>query len=478
MTLVISTISIANEEGPSFDCKLASSSIEISICKNPELSYMDYQMGIQYNNFRSKLSKKNNKIARKLQRHWIVNRNSQCTKNKGSDIENCLLKIYEQWLKWSEYGLLRVPLLLTDGKLVKDVLNSNIAFEHTTHIRADKNPNQILGTYDITLNVIKDKKSEIIFRGLKNYPYKQNYYYEENNIDAVWYLMSNTGDVFKAYHHVNADIGPQCVQEEAKTLKFWNDENPFQEYGSLEYYDASYRCIAHIDTLKGVKIQPGKLIFDFLYSGRSHLYIFKDNRYFTVDSEKSNTYWTNYFTDSIDNYYGEKYTELFERIGKDILINHPYQASDQRECSIPKDPILYYEALRGSLDRLEVPMSFKQLQYIAKNVLTKEHLVLAKKFKPLISSILNYLDEAKKIDDWQGKLKSSLRSYKFNDNYTDTNNPFYNAGFISNICFINFKSPVREMNAEHWIYAFWMRRVEQKNIKETEGILKLIYDLI
>jgi uncharacterized protein YecT (DUF1311 family) len=476
--LLASVVSFSDESGPSFDCKLASTSIEISICENPALSAMDYQLGMKYREFRSNLNSKDNIIARKLQRHWVSNRNSQCNKSEGTVVVNCLIELYEQWLKWNEYGVLRVPLLLIDGKSISDIINPNIIFERTVKLKTERDTNGGLGTYEIALNVITDKKSEVVFKGLKVYPYKHKHYYEENNIDAVWYLMSNTGDVFKAYHHVYNDHGPQCVQEKTKTLNFWNDIDPLNDYGELKYYNASYVCNVYTHTFKSVKTSSKKLVFNYVYSGDPFSYNFKKNRYFTIDAEKGDAYWKAYFTDSKNNYYGEEYTNLFDRVGKDILNRFSYKPSDELECSIPKNPILYYELLKASIGSLEIPMSFSQMQYIANNVLTREHLAQAKQFKPLIEAVLKYLDDAKKVEGWKGKLQFAMDQYSLTSHYTEIDNPFSNNGFVSNPCFTKLRSPSRQMNAEQWIYSFWMRRDRQGNLEETEHILRLILKLI
>ena len=476
--LLASVVSFSNESGPSFDCKLASTSIEVSICKNPKLSAMDYQLGEKYRKFRSNLNMKGGDIARKLQRHWISNRNSQCNKSEETVVVNCLIDLYEQWLKWNGYGVLRVPLQLLDGKSISDILNPHIIFERNVKLKSEKNTNEGLGTYNIALNVIRGEKSEVVFKGFKVYPYKHKHYYEEDNIDAVWYLMTNTGDVFKAYHHVYDDQGPQCVQEETKTLKFWNDTDPFNDYGELKYYNASYRCNVYKHTFTSVKTSPKKLVFDFVYSDDPFLYNFKKSNYFTIDAEKENAYWKTYFTDSTNNYYGEEYTNLFDRISKDILNRFPYKSSEKLECSIPKNPILYYELVKASIGSLEIPMSFSQIQYIANNVLTREHLEQAKKFKPLVGAVLKYLDDAKKIENWKRKLRSAMGQYNLTSHYTETDNPFSNNGFLSNPCFTKLRSPSSQMNAEQWIYSFWMRRDRQGNIEATENILRLIHKLM
>ncbi|MDR1037609.1 MAG: lysozyme inhibitor LprI family protein [Deltaproteobacteria bacterium] len=76
---------------PSFDCSKASSSVEITICNNSNLSRLDRQMSDLYNEAR-RSPYIDNKELLSVQRSWWRQRESQCGRSRRA--VDCLEQMY------------------------------------------------------------------------------------------------------------------------------------------------------------------------------------------------------------------------------------------------------------------------------------------------------------------------------------------------------------------------------------------------
>ncbi|EDN68526.1 conserved hypothetical protein, secreted [Beggiatoa sp. PS] len=79
-------------QSPSFDCAKARTVVEKSICRNNQLSLVDSEMGEIYSQLRQVLPRWEFDLLRREQRHWLKQRNFNCS---DGDI-SCLQSIYER----------------------------------------------------------------------------------------------------------------------------------------------------------------------------------------------------------------------------------------------------------------------------------------------------------------------------------------------------------------------------------------------
>ena len=82
--------SFAKSKGPSFNCDLARTDTEKSICANDKLSSLDLKMGNLYNDLRKVLPDDKMEQLRIIQRNWIEKRN-----NCGGNT-NLLIYLYSE----------------------------------------------------------------------------------------------------------------------------------------------------------------------------------------------------------------------------------------------------------------------------------------------------------------------------------------------------------------------------------------------
>lgn len=69
---------------PSFDCALATSPVERTICQAPELARADGALGLAYKQAREGLSERDASRLRQRQREWVRRRDAQCVQRLGA----------------------------------------------------------------------------------------------------------------------------------------------------------------------------------------------------------------------------------------------------------------------------------------------------------------------------------------------------------------------------------------------------------
>jgi hypothetical protein len=83
-----------SKTGPSFDCKVAASVVERSICADPALSETDLDNFREYEEMRHGLATVGDQAQlRTLEQKWLADRDRRCT--TAPDVETCLLDAYK-----------------------------------------------------------------------------------------------------------------------------------------------------------------------------------------------------------------------------------------------------------------------------------------------------------------------------------------------------------------------------------------------
>ena len=107
LLLVVEATRAQAQGGPSFDCAKASTPVERTICKSPELAKVDRDLATAYAALAAKLGGAAKDHLVKDQQRWVGNRNRACT---GEDAAACLKSRYENRLALlKEFGFGAYP---------------------------------------------------------------------------------------------------------------------------------------------------------------------------------------------------------------------------------------------------------------------------------------------------------------------------------------------------------------------------------
>ncbi len=94
----------AQQPKPSFDCAKASTEIEKTICKSPDLAKADTDLAAAYGALMAKIDAAAKEHLQKDQQRWIANRNRGCVSGE-LEIEPCLKERYDNRLaRLKEFG--------------------------------------------------------------------------------------------------------------------------------------------------------------------------------------------------------------------------------------------------------------------------------------------------------------------------------------------------------------------------------------
>lgn len=168
----------------SFDCKKASSKIEITICENKTISELDDRLAVFYKKVMGRLSPNLKTILKKSQREWLKKRNKES--------KYTLLSFYKQ-----RVNALKIPDIKYSAKHFKE--HSNIVYRIFSDLPSAVIPKS-MDSYIKDLIIDRFFKSEPEsfgdrFAGSKISNYKSNIMFELNPDD------NNTFYLFVATHH-------------------------------------------------------------------------------------------------------------------------------------------------------------------------------------------------------------------------------------------------------------------------------------
>lgn len=92
---LVSSVGARAQDGPSFDCTMASNAIDRAICKDKDVAKADREMVALYTGLLSRLSGPAKEALQKSQVQWLVNRNRGCTHGDTDAMTRCLAARYE-----------------------------------------------------------------------------------------------------------------------------------------------------------------------------------------------------------------------------------------------------------------------------------------------------------------------------------------------------------------------------------------------
>jgi uncharacterized protein YecT (DUF1311 family) len=128
--------------GPSFDCARASTAIERTICRDPELAKADREMAAAYAALVGNLTATAKDALVKDQQSWMVDRNRACTGDADS-ITRCLAQRYDlrtatlRAFAEGVYPSISLQLLAKRGKLGRTTWSYDIAYPRFDGTTAD-----------------------------------------------------------------------------------------------------------------------------------------------------------------------------------------------------------------------------------------------------------------------------------------------------------------------------------------------------
>lgn len=494
LILLLPFTSIA-DPAPSFNCAKAASETEKTICANPELSALDSKMAIAYKNFIAQLSTDQRSTALRLQRLWIKNRQAGCDEHQP--LVDCLLESYKTWLTAINNQTLLVIIPLQVDMLFQDPFSEHIQWKlEKNSDKKEDDKEYELNEHFYLYSINKGKKIVIEEGSLAKY---SSIDYESTLPTHLYYYLTVTGVRYQAYLVTKEGSGGRCYSELVKTLKFLG-KSISKSFGEVLLLEGDYACDTYEKSVRNWKTnENGELEFYFVdfesfYQQTPFVEIIQ-----TRVNAKTETLKTLAFLDeSITTFEGKPYNQIMESLTKTVVnvsptiekTNNYYDLNQLQteEKSLAKSdscteviPNYYaYIALKESL--MNHFIGFKQLQFMAFNVLKREDLVVGKPYKPLIEKTLLYLKKIKETPEWQEKLLNAAKkfpeiqataNYYYEFDMPFESNPFEDAGFYSDkSCYAMARSPLHHASLEEWIYLFWARRVKDESLGVTEKLLE------
>ncbi len=183
----------AAQTGPSFDCKRASSEVELAICATPELAATDRQMVAAYDALVGKLSGPAKDHLLKDQQHWLARRSEVCV-GSHDEIVGCIKERDEQRLGnirvFGEgvYPFISEQALIKSGKVGKISWSIDATwprFDGPTADFSEVNRDFATTTEAAAKAVIPLDTSAGNLRGDQDWPYMQSYMLQRPADSAV-----------------------------------------------------------------------------------------------------------------------------------------------------------------------------------------------------------------------------------------------------------------------------------------------------
>lgn len=486
----------------SFDCQKASSSVEKQICHSSELARLDVQLNQLYWKFFNQLPADKKRIARQMQRNWIIHREQDCRKNpqridwftqdwlfdrwtvqkqedEAAREQKCVRRYlndaiahlkkgilisitpFDKTVAKSRVGLPGVDTILSHAEMVPDEYGDpETQVEQTSFYANTRDKDHLLGaSVNFGGGAANNSTTESV--ALRSY------------------LLAD-GRYYQAMAEVYSEDAGRCTSYSSFSLAFFKmDGGKVQFFHSDEEYNVPYTLLGSAcDSNYGAMINKGAnkqgLFFDIMQSGPGIYSIeFPEVTRYLVEESTGSYQKSTPIDPDLTAFNGTAYRHLYETLlGKlklDPKLDQCQQISQQFEP---------YLTIKGHLAALGVSseQAFYTLAHLSDPLQKYPKLSY---FQPSIQALLSYLEKARKVPDWQAKLQAAVEQYPEPDyqgykHKADwVKNPFQQAGFEHDPgCFSSTPSPDSNMSLEEWLYAFWARRVNDGTLEQSEQILR------
>jgi uncharacterized protein len=201
-------------DAPSFDCKKASSSVEKTICGDPQLIELDAKLAFNYNKLRGDSSENLSKWIVSAQRGWLKERNN-CPRQ---GVRDCLVQSYTsrlEALKWAEE-------LSAQGDINGDGISDLVV---------------------LTRSTVNASKVFAIYSGSKSGPYKKEFESsslvpipEENQFHPLEAIEINDKGVLSLYFEMAYTMGSWMRETHTYRIRLENGRFRVIGHDYLSHY--------------------------------------------------------------------------------------------------------------------------------------------------------------------------------------------------------------------------------------------------
>lgn len=475
---VISFSSVA-APAPSFDCDMAGTLVEKSICSSNGLSELDAQMSGDYRSFLNDLTIDNKATAKRMQRLWLKGRGKGCN---GKKIEVCLEGQYSEWILANKKGFLLAKIPLDQGlRSIRSPFHENAFFDLEV-IEKDKSIEDSEKEEDYRFMFRSNKLNKVLFEGAyRGYGHE----YELDTVSHIFFYLSGNGKKHMAYQKDQEYYGGRCGAYRKHDLEFVSVMDPTKSLGKVNLLTADEACGTYYNTLYDWRDNKGDLLFLELEN-----YSFYYQQAFTEikatqlnsPSEKAVQYY--WIDESGEAFLGIPYKKIIGEVEKGIWGID--KMSGGGDCGIPGHGLSDYWRFKEIVSQYK--LGFHQISYFSQKFLKPDDLKVAKKYMPLLQAGLDYLNHARQIENWEEKLIEATKKYPqieatSNFYYSGEKNwdvnPFIAAGFYTDKnCYAVQPSSFQYASIEEWFYMFWARRVTDGNLTATEALLKRVLTMM
>jgi|GEM_PF-6025001 len=497
-------LSLKSVAQPSFDCAKASGNIEKSICENEDLARMDKQLAAAYRTFMAALPEQSRATAKKLQQNWIVNRDRRCSTMEfqgdiaddrvfadhspfaQKDLAACLADAYRFSLSALQNGVLTSSIFLTNdgteypigvGAIDQLRIKKQVSESFTC---GPEKPKQLSKLYLIA-------GIQELFLGDAVYDFC-NGQGEENTIAELRFYLASDGSLFRAVKIVENQGGGRCGYGHDSYLRFFELTDNFK---SLIWYSANnngrvpllsetYACGGQSEGLESWEYQDGKLIFNyFVQPSWYHWLVFPRAYAIAVDNTKL----------GYEGQENKKYTSATVspseiKVVTSALTTDPTKIGFDNK-GIPQKCTLVYVGIHNYIELKNYALS-KQVtlnnafdiaeRMASVNALGKEDIL-----RTTLTVFLQYLDEARKHQNWRQVLGDFARGYRqpshhyFMFDHSWKEHPLKANQFYSDPeCLAVTRPPTGALTLEDWIYLFWARRAMDGSLERSENLLRKV----
>lgn len=461
---------------PSFNCELASTPVEYSICDSDHLSELDRMLSGEYSNFLAALPSDKKELARSMQRIWVKNRGVGCDQEEFAE---CIKENYYQWINNISKNVLVVEVPLTEIEAA-----ISYPFDRNIDLSMEVIHGEDLSEYEIDESYrLLTSEGHTIHEG--NY-WRSGTSWQTNRATHIVYYLSGSGMYHVALKKLYEDFGGRCMANTEYSLEFLTPSNLENSISSVTLFESKELCGLHESQLLDWSVSDtGSLLFlepvtnNFYY--QSTFVEIKATEIVSSESREREFY---YVDDSLVSFLGTPYPEIIDSV---VSNNRRMQLSiESASCESDVYSLSDYWQLKDVLAQYN--LGFNQIEFYANNILRPDAMEAAMIYRPLLEAALMYLDKARSVSDWRSKIVSAAReypkiqatgSYYYVGNSDWDINPFVEAGFFTDSeCYSKLPSIWVHASMEEWFYLFWARRVNDGRLDRTESFMNLILGLM
>lgn len=456
---------------PSFDCSLASSVIEKTICKpkNVDLQKLDKKLSVIYRNLRKQKNKAFLKIS---QRKWLKFLGSTCTNNY---IDECLQHQYKSRINELENNLISFRILPSELPYkinINNVLIGNVIFKRES--RKDKVDGE-----EVTQSIIIESKTnkDVLWLSKSTNYGTRGQFVELEGLNI--YLYDNKNVFFEVLHTETGGGGSSSglsdtytssytTYSPSKTLQYQGDISQGKTGHYSSNSQSQWSSISGLNLLVSAKSSR--------YDDYSYISPF-DRVSYTFSFERAR--WQISDDDVIENLENKQkptsYLNLYNKINTQIQSSPKYKYHNKSYKSCIDNNVDWSKVATGlqywltfSILAQKEGFSYKQAYYALPKLIYLNDAYSLSETQVALAIGLNYYRKKLELEPkWEEKLKASISNPEKINIETMIQNGLPK---ISNKCADEIKLTYSYIKFENWLYSFWARRYKE----DTYNLAKLV----